>query len=515
MAAIRPEAIEAEICKRSFYEFFIRAWPELEKSDPFREGLHIRIICDALQAVAEGRCRRLIINIPPRHTKSKLASVAFPAWLWIRKPTTRVIDASHSEELALELSGFCRDLLESAWFIKRWPECQLKRGKKNVTVYGNVSGGTRRALSAESMTTGFTGDILIGDDVQDYKLTVKRKGYLDDTYDWWTGSFMRRLANRETGAIVLVMQRLCEGDLTDRLLSTGKWTHLCLPAEYVPKERDPHAPKWLRHDPRVEAGQPLWGTRESLEELKSEVNEWIWAAQYQQDPLPGGGVILDKNEYRLIERAMLPKFFAYFISWDTAATNDQRNDPTGVTVWGLSRQKGFEGMFLLGTYEEWLQFPQLCKRLPEIHAIWKQPGAVHLIEAAGPTGLSLFQQLRVESQLACIDIDPRPDGGKEERAKLAAMYLYNGLVWIVKDLPDLKKFLSASHRFPSAKKDEPRDVVDSAVQAILYCCRTYNFSSSDAWEELGTTMEVLPDRKKSVLSEPSFDDFDEDDDDDF
>ncbi len=476
-SAISKEAVEAELCRRSFHEFFLRAWPTMEPGVPLREGLHIGVLCNALQSVAEGRCKRLIINVPPRHTKSRIASVAFPVWLWLRSPTAKILTASHSDELALELGEESRKLVESDWFRARWPACTLVHGNNRKRSFKNVSGGSRRSVSAGGKATGFGGDFLIGDDVQDAQ-SAKSPEYLEQTLTWWRNTFCRRLNNAETGAIVLVMQRLEVGDLTARLTEIGGWSHLCLPAAYDPGMAPKgDAPDWLR-DPRKTPGQPLWGTPLTLAALKAEVaDRWVWAAQYQQQPIPAGGVILESRHYKLIKRSELPKFFAHYVAWDTAATEASSGDPTAATVWGLSREPGKEGVFKLGQLEEWLSVPSLFKRIPEFAA--KQPaGTTHLIECAGPSGLAAYQHLRQSTKLPLVPINPKElGGGKEDRAKLAAAHLEAGLIWLIEGEPTNESFMNQTDAFPRCR---PRDLVDSAVQAWRYLFTRYTFESSTA-----------------------------------
>jgi phage terminase large subunit-like protein len=206
--------------------------------------------------------------------------------------------------------------------------------------------------------------------------------------------------------------------------------------------------------------------------MKKRLGSYGTAGQMQQRPAPRGGGTLKRDTYRLIKRRELPEFFHHVISWDTAATENESNDPTGATVWGLSREPGKQGLFKLGQLQEWLSTPQLMRRIPDFNLNWPN-GCENLVETAGPTGLAAFQMLRESTALVLTPIDPKKlGGGKDERARLASVYLENGLVWLIEDDPDNEGFLDKSDAFPKCK---PRDVVDSAIQAILHCCTTYTF----------------------------------------
>lgn len=467
--------IEAEICKRSLYEFSKRAWKVLEPGHEFVDNWHIRAVCEHLEAVSRGEIRRLLINVPPRHMKSLLVSVLWPVWDWLNTPERQFLTASYVQKLSTRDALKSRQLIQSPWFKARFAGLfALGRDQNEKQRYQNDKRGYRIAISA-SGGVGEGGDLLIADDPQNTD-EMGSDAYVEATTDWWNHTFCQRLNSARFGSIVLTMQRLSENDLSAVCLAEGGWEHLMLPAEFEPSRRCTTSIGF--QDPRTKEGELLWPEHvpaDAIAGMKKRLGSYGTAGQLQQRPAPKGGGILQRDCYKFIKRQLLPKFFAHYISWDTAATDNEANDPTGATVWGLSRERGKEGMFKLGQLEEWLAVPSLLKRIPEFAGQFP-PGSIQLIETAGPSGLAAFQQLRQSTKLHLVPVDPKElGGGKTERARLAATYLEQGLVWLIEDDPDNEKFLGMSDSFPKCK---PRDVVDSAIQAWLYCFGRYTFESA-------------------------------------
>jgi phage terminase large subunit-like protein len=479
--------VERELYTRDLYEFAKGAWHVLEPGRKFKDNWHIRVVCRYLQLVSEGQIHRLLINIPPRHMKSLLVSVIWPVWDWIRTPTRQFLTASYVQKLSTRDALKSRQLIQSPWFQARFGHIfQLGKDQNEKQRYQNDKRGHRIAISV-SGGVGEGGDILIADDPQNTD-EMQSDAYVEATTDWWNGTFNQRLNDQNDGAIVLTMQRLSERDLCEEALKEGGWVHLMFPAEFEQARRC--VTPWGIEDPRTAEGELLWPDRvgpEALAKMKFRLGSYGTAGQLQQRPAPKGGGIIKREGYRFIKRSMLPPFFAYAIYWDTAATEDEQNDPTGATVWGLSNTPGRAGLFKLGQLEEWLDTPALEKRIPEFVKAWPtecgfKPGAqihgvVNYIEAAGPTGLALFQLLKKKHPtLLWRASQPKElGGGKNDRAHLAAIHIENGLVWLIEDDPTNEGFLSKSDAFPKCK---PRDVVDSAIGAILECTKTYTFEAA-------------------------------------
>lgn len=469
--------VERELCARSLYEFARRAWNVLEPGREFKDNWHIHAICDHLQAVSDGHIKRLVINIPPRHMKSLLVSVIWPVWDWLRHPTRRFLSCSYKQALSVRDALASRRLIQSPWFQSRFGHIFKMTDDQNQKArYENDKTGYRIAVSSVAGAVGEGGDILSADDPMDSN-EMRSAAYLEAFGIWWNEVWSTRLNDPNSGAMVLTMQRLSEADVCASVLEAGGWEHLMLPAEYEPARACSTSLGFS--DPRTEDGELLWPNRidrQALNALKKTLGSYGAAGQLQQRPAPRGGGIIKRDGYRFIDRADLPDFFHHVISWDTAATENEQNDPTGATVWGLSCEPGKQGLFKLGQLQEWLDAPGLQRRIPDYNRNWPA-GIENLIESAGPTGLAVFQLLKKSHpHLSLTPVDPRKlGGGKDERASLAAVYIEQGLVWLVKDDPDNEGFLAMSDAFPKCK---PRDVVDSAIQAVLYCLTHYTLEAA-------------------------------------
>jgi hypothetical protein len=283
--------VKREQARRSLKEFVIQAWHVLEPSTEFLDGIPIDAICSHLQAVTEGHIGNLLINVPPRHAKSLLVCVFWPAWVWIDHPEARWLFASHRQPLAERDSMKCRSLIESEWYQQRWGDrFQLRKDQNQKQRFENDCTGSRIVVPMFA-GTGEGGDYVVVDDphtVDQAESDTKRTA----TVEWWTGAMSTRINNPSKAHKVVVQQRLHEADLTGNLLMRGGYEHLCLPAEFEP-ERRCRTSIGLQ-DPRTEAGELLWPERFDqavLERHKAELGSYRYAGQFQQRPTPASGGI--------------------------------------------------------------------------------------------------------------------------------------------------------------------------------------------------------------------------------
>lgn len=497
-------AVERELCVRSLYEFAKRVWHVLEPGRKFKDNWHIHGICDHLQAVSEGHIKRLIINVPPRHMKSLLVSVIWPVWDWLRTPTRQFLTASYKQPLATRDALKSRQIIQSPWFQARFGHMfKLGKDQNEKQRYQNDKMGHRIAISA-SGGVGEGGDFLIADAPQNTD-EMGSPAYIESTSDWWNNTFNQRLNDQNDGAIVLTMQRLSENDICSLAIGEGGWEHLMLPAEY---EIARHCSTSIGFDdPRTAEGELLWPNRigrEQLDKMKFRLGSYGTAGQLQQRPAPKGGGLFKRNWYPTIKRKDLPPFFHYHISWDTASTEDKKNDQSGCTVWGLSAEPGKKGFFKLGQYADWLEIPELIVKVDEFRRNPAWLGAQLLIENKN-SGPAVIQHLQRKG-IAVTPIEPK--GSKEDRAKRILPLVEGGMVWLVQedqdenpaqhliDKNENEVFLSQSDVFPNGKL---RDIFDSAVQAIDYGISTYTFEAA-GYDYIGSS---------SAQAAPSNDDEDD------
>jgi hypothetical protein len=252
----------------------------------FIPGRHIDAIIDHLEAVSYGHIRRLLINVPPRHMKSLLVSVFWPAWEWTRWPERRFLYSSYAANLSTRDSLVCRRLIESPWYRARWGHIFVLTGDQNVkTRFENNRSGYRLSTSVGGSVTGEGGDRLVCDDPHKVD-EVLSDSIRTATLDWWDTVMSTRVNDPKATAMVVVMQRCHQQDLSGHLLEQGDWEHLCLPAEYEGPSR---ATSIGFTDWRKEPGELLWPERfgrKEIDDLKVSLGSYGAAGQLQQRPSP-------------------------------------------------------------------------------------------------------------------------------------------------------------------------------------------------------------------------------------
>ena len=327
----------------SLYLFLKAAWPYMDPA-PWKDGWHIDAICEHLQAVVDGDIKRLVINMPPRHCKSLLLSVAFPAWVWAQPvkaatsgPGVPFLYASYNDKLSLRDSVKCRRLIESPWYQKLWGDkFQLTYDQNTKSRFSNNQGGDRLITSIDAGVTGEGGNIICIDDPLAAN-DIASEAKIQNAIDWWTTAMPTRLNDPETGAFILIMQRLAQNDLTGYILDHEEgWTHLCLPGRYEKDRAITTSIGW--RDPRTEEGQLLWPERfskESMDRLEKSMGPWTFNGQIQQRPEPKGGGIIKSDWWRLWDREQYPVMDYVLAVLDTAYTTDEMNDPSGMIIWGV------------------------------------------------------------------------------------------------------------------------------------------------------------------------------------
>ncbi|MBI3696539.1 MAG: hypothetical protein HY238_17075 [Acidobacteria bacterium] len=310
-----PAEIAQELAKRRLLEFVLQAWPVIEPATDFIPGWHLDAICDHLEAVSNGHLRNLLINIPPRHMKSLAVAVFWPAWEWIRWPERRWLFSSYALSLSIRDSVKCRRLIQSAWYRSRWGDRFQLTGDQNAKErFENNKTGYRLATSVGGAATGEGGDRVIVDDphnVKEAESDTVRQGVID----WWDQVMSTRLNDPKTGAKVIIMQRIHEGDLSGHVLEQGGYEHLCLPAEY---EGNKCSTSIGWSDPRQEHGELLWSARfgrQEIEELQHSMGSYAAAGQLQQRPAPAEGGILKRHWWKFY-RERPGKFSEVLQSWD-------------------------------------------------------------------------------------------------------------------------------------------------------------------------------------------------------
>jgi predicted phage terminase large subunit-like protein len=450
------------ILRRSLYSFIHRVFLTINPGIVFIPNWHLEAIAYYLTLVAEGRIKRLIITLPPRSGKSISASVAFVAWLLGLDPRAQIVCASYGQDLS-ELHAFhTRIVMESDWYKDLFPETRLNPKKCSLNDLNTTRGGFRYSTSVGGALTGRGGNIIILDDVhkaKDVESDVQRKSVLS----WFSNTLLSRLNNKNDDAIIVIQQRLHEDDLVGHLLQTGDWVHLNLPAiaekvEYVPTNEK----NWKLR----EVGDLLHPERESqavLDELKTQMGSYLFAAQYQQRPAPLEGGILKWDWFKTYDKA--PGRIASDMvvqSWDPASSTGNDSDWSVCTTW-LLRDKQ---CFLLDLQRIKVEFPELVKTATTSAYKW-QPNLV-IIENIG-VGRAMYQQVRHNVGSVVRGFSPKSD--KEARMIGESPAIEAGYVYVPEEAEWLADFHNEAINFPNGKHD---DQVDSLSQ-FLYWRRAIRF----------------------------------------
>jgi hypothetical protein len=327
---------ERELCQRSFAEFIRLAWPHVE-TKKFVANWHIDVLADHLQAMAEGRANpRLLINICPGSAKSLIVSVMFPAWLWTRFPSKRIISTSHKEKLAIRDSVKCRRLISSDWYQRYWPTT-LRDDQNAKAAFENDSNGSREAMPFGSMT-GSRGDVVIVDDPLSVK-EAKSAAYRETNAEIFLEAIPSRVNDLEHDLIIVVMQRLHEDDIAGIILANPElgYDHLCIPLFADGETRPPTSIGWV--DPREEGENmhPDRFTANAVARAKASLGPFAFAGQYQQRPVPANDGYFIADWFHRYTPDELPTALNYIMTSDHAPGG--RGDFNVIRIWGIDARK--------------------------------------------------------------------------------------------------------------------------------------------------------------------------------
>lgn len=502
--------LKAQTC---LHEFVKQAWPVIEPKDEFVDGPHIKAICEHLQAVSYGVIKRLIINIPPRCGKSSLL-ICWAAWDWLSNPWRRFISASHGHGLTIEHSNKFRNLIMSDWYQKNWGHLFFI-DKNTEKHFENNFKGYRKSTSVNSALAGSGAHIIVCDDLNDTK-KVHSDTIRDSTNRWFSGTLCMRLNDRKTGAIVVVMQRSHELDVTGYILKDAikkEWVTLILPMEFevsrkcvtVPLKKGEKA--W--EDKRTKQGELLWPQKigpDELQGLKADLRtDYEISGQLQQRPSPEHGGIIKDSYFKWWKKPQPPKLLQIIQSWDTALSEDdlRKNAYSACTTWGIFDDfgddeinvSGIPNVILLDCWRGKLEYPELRKLVQRLTTDYRDKGDMvikpdghhkpdYILIEDKSSGSTLIQDLRRAGVLA-VPFIPNKFGDKVERVKLCTHIMECGKVWLPASpytgykslLPFAERFKEQCLAFPNA---ESRDLVDTLSQFLLRLTISgYLYNSND------------------------------------
>lgn len=494
---LRREAAALESC---FIDFFAACWGEIDPA-PLKLNWHHEAIAEHLEAVAYGKIRKLLINCPPRHTKSLEVSVAFPAWVWaqatdderralypILGPQASFMTFSYGEGLALDHALLHKRLVQSAWYQARWGRrVAIRADKEASSKFDTSAGGTRMSGSILGGATGRGADYRIFDDPHNVR-QAESQAIREQTINTYDQALKNRVTDPASSVEIIVMQRSNEGDLSGHVLAADPdYVHLMLPAEFEPsrhcityaKNKDTGLTEPFWADPRTKAGELLWPDQWGNEELKPfKLNEWTWAGQYQQRPAPKGGSIIKREWWNLWgdeddpdlqlphnQRYRKHPPYSYRIGVvDTAHTEKQENDPSGMAIWGVFEDnRGFPAVMLANAWRDRLIFPDLLKKV--VDTARKFNIDTLLIEnttAGAPLEAELRRYYAEERfTLEMVNIT-RSSGDKAARLHRVTPLFKSGMVW-APFKPWAEEYIAEVCVFPKGLHDECVDLTSMGL----------------------------------------------------
>jgi predicted phage terminase large subunit-like protein len=442
-------------------------------ADDYMENWHIQAMAYHLQQVLDGKCKRLIITMPPRHGKSIATSVAFPSFILGHRPDARIIGMSYSQDLATKFSIDTRTVMDQPWYLNGFPQTRIRKKQDTQEGFFTTRLGYRMSTSVGGSLTGHGGDFLIIDDphkAEEAQSETKRKQVID----WFNQTVATRLNDPENGCIVLVQQRFHEDDLAGHLLDQGGWTHLNLPALAEGYEEIPIGPNQL-HIRNM--GDPLHPERMSADALKDkreEMGPLAFAGQYQQRPSPAGGAIVQREWLRSYGSSFRPKPQHHMViqSWDPAFTINGTSKFTVCTTWAYQDYR----LYLLHVLRSKMKFHDLRKYIP-FHAD-KYGASKVLIEASGP-GEGLYDE--IQRLNPSLYMGSKPTLSKEIRLLMVVQHIALGRLVLPETAPWLQCFLDELLGFPNTKHDDQVDTVSQVFKWLQHYTDTppYGYFDDD------------------------------------
>ena len=424
-----------------FLSFVRHVWPQ------FIEGKHHQKIAEKFNDIANGKIKRLIINMPPRHTKSEFASFLLPAWMVGRKPDLKIIQTTHTTELAIRFGRKAKTLIDSPEYQQIF-KTRLREDSQAAGKWETAQGGEYYAAGVGSAITGRGADLLIIDDPHSEQDALNMPA-LERAYEWYTSGPRQRL--QPGGAIVLVMTRWNMKDLTGALLKSQK---------------ELKSDKWeiIEFPAIMPSGKPVWPgywNKDELDGVKASLSIGKWNAQWMQNPTAEEGSLIKREWWKTWEKPYVPPLQHVIQSYDTAYLKKETADFTAITTWGVfyPNEDSPANLILLDSYKERVEFPELRKEAFRQYRYWNPETVIIEAKAAG---LPLTYELR-KIGIPVINFTPSKGQDKHARVNAVSPLFESGVIWA----PDEKfaeEVIEECASFPYGDHD---DLVDSTTQAVM------------------------------------------------
>lgn len=464
-----PNAVMQALMRADFKAFVRKAFASISGGQQLVWNWHFDAITYQLGEVADGRCRRLLVSLPPRNGKSKAISIAWVAWMLGRNPRLNFVCVSYSNDLSAKLARDCLAIMESHWYRELFPRTIISAKRSAAYDFETTAGGGRFATSVSGTITGRGGDIIILDDV------IKPDEADSDTVreavnEWYKRTLASRLDDKARGAIICVMQRLHEYDLAGTMLETGTFEQLSLPAiaevdQVIPLTR---GRTYVRR-----IGEVLHAAREPralLDQIKAEMGSRAFSAQYQQDPVPAVGNIIKADWLKSYGTLAAVPRGVVTQSWDTASKPGLQND------WSVCMTAIVAGklVYVVDIFRKRMAFPELKA---SVIRLARDHGATELLVEDQASGIALVQEMRVfAGGRVPLPIACKTEGDKVSRVEGISAMIEAGQLLLPDEAPWLASFKSELLGFPGARYDDQVD----AVAQLLHRVRRKQMSITSA-----------------------------------
>lgn len=437
-------ALEREKCQKSFMAYVKKMWPG------FILGRHHALMGQKFEEIAEGKVKRLIINMAPRHTKSEFASYLLPSWYLGKYPNKKVIQTSNTADLAVNFGRKVRNLVMSEQYREVF-NVSLRQDSKAAGRWATNFDGEYFAIGVGGTVTGKGADLLIIDDPHSEQDMMGDLSAFDRVFEWYTSGPRQRL--QPGGAIVVVMTRWSDRDLTGKIIKEAA-------------KREKHEEWEVIELPAImPSGNPLWPefwSLKELEALREELPPSKWNAQYQQSPTGEEGAIVKREWWKVWDKDDPPTCDFIIQSWDTAFTKSERADYSACTTWGVfykDEDKRDPNIILLDAFQKRMEFPELKDKALSQYKYWEPDACIIEAKAAGAPLVFELRQIGVPVS----EYTPVRGNDKFVRINSVSDLFRSGKVW----RPDTRwaeEVVEQMAAFPNGEHD---DLVDSSVQALI------------------------------------------------
>ena len=413
------------IQRKNFYEFFKKSFEITDPGTKLIEAPYLEVMCWYMEQVALGKEKRLIFCIPPRHCKSKIISIAFPAFYLGLNPSAKIMHITYSEELSTDLAINCKKIMESEWYKKLFPNTRIDPKKSSATDFRTTRNGEKFSTTIHGAITGRGADLIIIDDP--LKASDVNSSERENVNKIYSNTIVSRLNDKKEGQIVIVAQRLHQLDLPAYAQNLDpQFKTISMPIIAQKDEEWIIEGSFFRPTKKYQRkkGDLLHPAREDIsiiENYKRCSGSAVFSAQYLQNPLQEGCGYIKKE--MLQKFSCSPACDTILLSWDTATKISENNAYSACVVLGIDRKN----YFLLGCVRERLDFPALVQKVKDTYKFYnKETSFIKILIEDASSGTSLIQTLKSDPEIGRLICPIRATRAKEDRFNSVTLAIENG-----------------------------------------------------------------------------------------